>query len=159
MPKLPILVRRPYAFGIALDWIANKQCLHVDAYLWEYDGGLYLEAVTSLGGTKELGAQWYALADGLDPAPVTVRGMDGVNPVTLGVRLCNRFPWLSSYQWSHIVPLVNAVTRAARRRSVQYHYIAPTMVNDPCEGILNYYSLTGREGRDAAHKARMLNRG
>lgn len=158
MHKNTVLRHRPYAFGMAKDWIANRNTWHLDLYLYVQpdSGQLYLHALTLAGGTELIGEQWFALVEGSAPMPVSADLLPALNELYLSVATVRAYPWLTDYHTAHLSRLADLWPRALyKRRSVLFHYITPHMVNEPTEGLLNYYSMTGREQRDLEHRQRM----
>lgn len=142
---------RLHAFGIAQDWISARSCWHLDCWLYAIHNDVYLRAETSIGGTDTIGKQWYRIAEGQAPVAVRVNGTDNLKAISLRYA-----PWLQNYHWQYLRPIADLWPRGQfKRRSVVFHYALPVAVNEPTEGLQNWYALTGRQERDLAHKARM----
>lgn len=162
---------RPGATQYILGWISSGRCWHLDVWLYgDLHGNMWVRALTTAGGRQPIGEVWFwlnkdtqfsiwQLTRCLSPDANTV-----LNELHLGAphvlkELGSEWHARDMF-WRLLAPMGDLWDqRVFPRRSLAFHMVKPVGVNDPCEGINNLYSQTGRAVRDEALGAKMRGRG
>lgn len=136
------------------DWINNRKCIHVDAWLYQQpDDTLYFVILaTKAGRMKQPVLHRTYRVDPFDMG--YVNNIPNIANTAVERRIGGalaraRFPWAAQHH-EYIRQLVDDVCARYTRRSVILHYVYTNkLIDNPMEGIENTYVGSSRAERDA----------
>jgi hypothetical protein len=172
MTRLRIL--RPNATDYVLRKFCNKHTWLLDTYLlMDSYGNTVLYAQTHNGIGIRIGAAAWSLsrdvlgfwqrAGNLDPDSLEgIRELSSVSVVLGSTNATTLGPWVTQQDlfWRLVAPLRDVHDARYKVQSVCHHMVRPTLVTNPCAGVVNAYDETARAGRDLRYaRERRLQRG
>lgn len=151
---------RPHATVRINNYILNRKCVHVDAWMyWNERDNAFVVRVQLMLAARELITRNVYLVEP-DERLVALGDVvvsDHWQRVTINGQWARSHPdaaaMLNRVHWRDVVPLIDKARTMYQRASVILHYVrAPSL--DPCEGIDNMYDMSGRGERDERMRER-----